>query len=59
MTQHSIAIKIDTLEEGKKIKKIIESIEFKDIIKSCLWSNFQIDWNTFKYFKKDFYKEFI
>ena len=59
MTQHSIGIKIDTLEEGEEIKEIIESIKFKDIIESCSWSNYQIDWRLFTYFKKDFYKELI
>ena len=36
-----------------------QSIEFKNIIKSCLWGNFRIDWRLFTYFRKDFYKEFI
>jgi hypothetical protein len=55
MTQHSIGIKINNIEEGNKIKKYIESIEFKNILNSCSWSNFQIDWRLFTYFKQDFY----
>ncbi len=31
----------------------------KFIKESCSWSNFRIDWRLFKYFKQDFYKEFI
>ena len=59
LTQHSIGIKIYNKEDGINIKKAIESEKFKDIILSCSWSNYQIDYNLFKYFKKDFWKEFI
>jgi hypothetical protein len=57
MTQHSMGIKILNLEEGEKIKKYIESDMFKNILKACSWSNFQIDWRLFTYFKKSFYME--
>ena len=30
---------------------------FKNILKACSWSNFQIDWRLFTYFKKLFYME--
>ena len=56
MTQHSMAIQIDNLEEAKNICKVIESQEFKEILNSCSWSNYQIDWRLFTYFKKDFWK---
>ena len=55
MTQHSMAIKIKDINEGLYIKKYIESEEFKKILNSCSWSNFQIDWRLFTYFKEDFY----
>jgi hypothetical protein len=58
MTQHAIGIN-DDIENLENIKKALESDKFKSILKSCLWSNFQIDWRLFTYFRKDFYKEFI
>lgn len=59
MTQCAMAIGTENLEEGEKIKKAIESGEFKELLNSCSWSNFRIDWLMFKYFKKDFWKHFI
>lgn len=59
LTQHSIGIKIYNMEEGNNIKQVIESEKFKDILLSCSWSNYQIDYNFFKHLKKDFWKEFI
>ena len=35
------------------------SNKFQDIIKSCTYSSFRIDWNIFKDMKKDFWKDFI
>jgi hypothetical protein len=58
MTQGAMGIEISNLSEGEKIKKYIESDIFKDILKSCSWSNFRIDWRLFTYFKKNFYEEF-
>ena len=43
----------------KEIYECIKSDKFKDFIKSCMWSNFQIDWRLFTYLKKNFYIEFI
>ena len=57
MTQGTMGIEISNIDEGKKIKKYIESDEFKNILKSCSWSNFRIDWRLFTYFKKSFYEE--
>lgn len=59
MTQNAFAIKIDSMEEAEKIKKAINSNKFKEIIKATKWTNFQVDYRMFKYFKKDFWKEFI
>lgn len=51
-------ILIKSKEEGDKIVKAINSDKFKKILKYTKWSTFQTDWRMFKYFKKDFYKEF-
>jgi hypothetical protein len=59
MTQHSMAIQVDNLEEATNISKAIQSEKFNKIIQSCLFSLYGIDWNIFKEFKKDFWKEFI
>ncbi len=55
MTQHAMAIK-DSKVNLQKIKKALDSKEFNEILKACLWSNFQIDWRLFTYLKKDFWK---
>jgi hypothetical protein len=59
LTQHSIGIKINNIDEGFMIKNVLESSIFKKILNDCNWSNYQIDWRLFSYFKKDFYKEII
>lgn len=59
MTQHSMAIQVDTLEEGRLIKEAICSESFKEILQSCSWSNYRIDWRLFKYLRKDFYMDFL
>ena len=58
MTHGAMAIQISNLEEANNICKAIKSDKFSKIIKSCLFSSFRIDWNIFKYFKKDFWKKF-
>jgi hypothetical protein len=59
MTQGAMAIEITNISEGKNIKKFIESLDFKEVLNACSWSNFRIDWRLFTYFKKDFWKEVI
>jgi hypothetical protein len=56
MTQHAMAIEISSKEEGKELKNYLLSSEFQEILKTCMWGNFGIDWRLFSYFKKDFYK---
>jgi hypothetical protein len=59
MTHGAMAIQVDNLEEAIFISKVIESDKFDKVIKSCIFSSFRIDWNIFKEFKKDFWKEFL
>lgn len=59
MSEHSMAISIDNRKDGEKLMNFLKSKNFKNIIESCLWSNFMIDWRLFTYFKKDFWKEFV
>ena len=59
MSENSMAIQVDNIEEAINIKKTLLSNNFKQLIKSCIIGNFRIDWRLFKEFKKDFWKEFI
>jgi hypothetical protein len=59
MSENSMAIKVDDIEEAQNIKKCLLSNNFKNFIKSCIIGNFRIDWRLFTYFRKDFWKEFI
>ena len=59
MSENSMAIRVDNIEEAINIKKALLSNYFKEIIKSCIIGNFRIDWRLFNEFKKDFWKEFI
>ena len=55
MTESSMGIVVKNKSEAEKLKKVLESNEFQDILNACSWSNFRIDWRLFTYFKKDFY----
>jgi hypothetical protein len=59
MTEHAMAIKYDTDEEALNIIKCLKSESFINLINTCNWSSFLLDWRLFTYFKKDFYLEFI
>ena len=58
LSEHAMGIPIINNNE-KEMYECIKSDKFKDFIKSCMWSNFQIDWRLFTYLKKNFYIEFI
>ena len=58
ISEHAMAIPIINNNE-QQIYNAIKSEKFKDFLKSCMWSNFQIDWRLFTYLRKDFYIEFI
>jgi len=58
MTQGAFALPIRSKKEGDQLLNAINSDKFKDIIKATKWGAFQTDYRMFKYFKKDFYKEF-
>ena len=59
MTQNAMGIQIDSKTEGEEMKKALESEKFNTFLKACRWSNFQIDYRMFKFFRKDFWKEFV
>ena len=57
MTQHSMGISISSSKEGEELKQTLESDKFKEVLKALSYSNYEIDWRIFTYFKPDFYKE--
>ena len=59
MTEHSMAIQVSSYDEANNITNAIKSDSFKNIIKSCSFSTYQLDWRIFKEFKNDFWKEFV
>ena len=59
MTQLTFGIKIDSKEEGEKIKEALMSEKFQKIWRATQWLSMTREWRIFKYFKKDFWKEFI
>lgn len=59
MMNNCFGIKLDYMENVEEIIDVINGDNFSEIIESTKWSNFQIDYKMFKFFKKDFWKEFI
>lgn len=56
MTQHAMGIEVRNEEECRELVECIKSTKFSSIVDMCSWSSFALDWNIFKYLKKDFYK---
>ena len=59
MTHGAMGIEIDSEIHGQHLSNALTSPAFMDVVKSCNFSSFRIDWNIFKDMKKDFWKEFI
>jgi hypothetical protein len=59
MSQITFGIPIKSKKEGDDIVKAINTDEFSEIIKATKWGAFQTDWRMFKYFRPDFYKQFL
>ena len=59
MSELTFGIPISSKEEGDAIVAAINTDRFKEIIKATKWSTFQTEYKMFKYFKPDFYKEFL
>ena len=57
MTQHGIALPIEDELDGVAARKYLMSEKFGNILNACSWSNFQIDWRMFSYFKEGFWRE--
>ena len=59
MSELTFGIPITSKEEGDKIVRAINTDRFKEIIKATKWGAYQTEYKMFKYFKPDFYKEFL
>jgi len=57
--EFAFGIRIASKEEGEKIKQAILSDKFRAIFDSAQWQAVNREYRIFKYFKKDFWKEFI
>ena len=52
MTQGSIGIVVENLEEANRLSIFLLSNDFKELLKSCSWSNFRIDAGLIKMLKR-------
>lgn len=59
MSNICFGLPISNKKEGDDICKAIKSEKFKMVLKNTKWSTFQTDWRMFKYFKQDWYKQFL
>lgn len=59
MSQICYGLPIKNEKEGNDICRAINSNSFREILKYTKWSTFQTDWRMFRYFKPDFWREFI
>ena len=59
MSNYSFGIPITSKKEGDDIVEAINSEGFKRLISATKWSSGFTDHNMFKYFRPDFYKDFI
>lgn len=59
MSQIAFGLPIESKKQGDAIVKAINSEEFADIIKATKWGSFQTNYKMFRFFKKDFWKQFV
>jgi hypothetical protein len=59
MSELSFGIPITSKKQGDCIVEAINTDDFKEIIKATKWGSFQTDYKMFKYFRPDFYKDFL
>jgi hypothetical protein len=55
MTQHAMALRVASKSEAERLVAFLKSNYFTNILQSCMWSSFQIDWRLFTYFKDRFW----
>ena len=56
MTQHAIGLVVTSKTDATRASTFLKSNFFKNILMSCAYSGFQIDWRLFTYFKAHFWE---
>lgn len=59
MSQIVFGLPIQSKEEGDRMVAAMNTDAFKEIIKATKWGAFQTDYRMFKYFRPDFWKQFV
>lgn len=59
LTDNAIGIKIINMKDACQLKNVLMNVKFNNIIKSCSFGNFRIDWRLFTMFKQNFWQEFL
>jgi hypothetical protein len=59
MSNYSFGIPISSKKEGDDIVEAINSDKFNRLISATKWSSGFTDHNMFRYFRPDFYKQFL
>ena len=57
MTQGAMGLVIKNEKDANKLKLFLQSNFFKNIVSSCTWGGFRVDWRLFTYFKDHFWEE--
>ena len=57
-TSGCFAIPISSKKEGEGIRKALMSEKFDRLVQATKWSSFRIEYQMFKYFRHDFWKDF-
>jgi len=58
-SEQVLGIKVSSNSEAESIVDAIKSEKFSKIVESTKWSNFRTDYRMFKYFRRDFWKDFV
>jgi len=56
---NAFGIAVTNMQEAQEIQQAIESAPFTKILKCTKWQPFEIDYRMFRYFRKNFYKDFL
>ena len=56
MTHGSMAFPVDGPDDARQLVEFLTSKKFQSILKTCMWSNFRIDWMLFTYFRPGFWR---
>ena len=57
LTEHAMALPVRDEADAFKAKEFLMSDAFTNILRACSWSNFQIDWRLFTFFKNGFWRD--